>query len=111
MRLIDADAMRESIRVEVQGAESLALKHELQKWVDDQPTVCDWISVKDRLPEHVGRYLCYAGDHPLGGFCYIINFNPDAKEFWSYERNMSVSFITHWMPLPEPPEEVSVGAN
>lgn len=39
MRLIDADVMRKKIRVEIQGTESLVLKHELQKWVDDQPTV------------------------------------------------------------------------
>ena len=75
----------------------------IREWVEiilEQP---HWVPVEHRLPEREERYLCYLGDHPLGGFCCIVNFNPDAKAFWSYERNVPVSFITHWMPLPEPP--------
>ena len=130
MRLIDADAMRESIRVEVQGAESLALKHELQKWVDDQPTVCDWISVKDRLPEQYEKtfrgilarngeeivktrivsdevlvsYLNKYGRRKIG-ISYMLDGEWSGMFRSLAEIDVFTKAITHWQPLPEMPEE------
>lgn len=55
-----------------------------------------WISVEERLPEEDGFYLVY------GPFIYR-----DTK--WYDRKNFSQYFwkhdVTHWMPLPEPPEE------
>ena len=54
-----------------------------------------WISVEERLPEEDGFYLVY------GPFIYR-----DTK--WYDRKNFSQYFwkhdVTHWMPLPEPPE-------
>ena len=54
-----------------------------------------WVSVEERLPEEDGFYLVY------GPFIYR-----DTK--WYDRRNFSQYFwkhdVTHWMPLPEPPE-------
>ncbi len=109
MRMIDADAMRESIRVKVQGEESLALKHELQKWVDDQPTVCGWISVKDKLPNSNGCYIVWRPyfypDFGMPSICYFDGSNTWHDSYGvDFERTLDAGDVTHWMPLPEPPE-------
>lgn len=64
----------------------------------------EWISVKDRLPENGERVLAYGIDRRVH----------DVK--WSWPENAWLDkigggtwmegFITHWMPLSEPPKEV-----
>lgn len=59
----------------------------------------EWISVKDRLPEPNIRVLCYAPSRfGYGDFDICIVYG------WKCcpDRHYGV---THWMPLPEPPEE------
>ena len=71
----------------------------------------DWISVKDILPQNDGAYLVFLsryqyidicwfakdGEHELGGrkcVWYFCN-----SEF----GNVATEHVTHWMPLPAPP--------
>jgi hypothetical protein len=55
-----------------------------------------WISVKDRLPEDASDVLiAWADGVSEGCFC---------DERWRREGRMLRS-VTHWMPLPKPPEE------
>lgn len=60
----------------------------------------EWISVKERLPEKNTKVLCY--------FKYEPN-TPDViceNVYYGSGRWMSESSkVTHWMPLPEPPEK------
>lgn len=69
-----------------------------------------WISVKDRMPNCNGCYLVfrphyYDEDHGAVTLCYF-----DGTDTWhdddrvNFERILSPTDITHWMPLPEPPE-------
>lgn len=53
-----------------------------------------WISVKDRLPEKDEYVLCFCniGD----GFQAIFHYGK--------ERKFNGTAVTHWMPLPKPPE-------
>ena len=70
------------------------------------PIQPQWISVKDRLPEQSGYVLtCYGDYHTINVFSY----SKKHRAFNAHdclptaENNVDV---THWMPLPKPPERV-----
>ena len=60
----------------------------------------DWISVDERLPEYLESVLCYSEDL---GKVYEAYYQPQTGCF---HTNMVEAYpnVTHWMPLPEPPE-------
>lgn len=76
----------------------------------------EWISVDDRLPEVGDLCLLYKtypegsvfhcrADHFKRNFILIGGLRYD-NIFVSYENqysNKGLDYITHWMPLPEPP--------
>ena len=62
-----------------------------------------WVSVKDALPEHVqGNYLIL-----LGGEIYAAKWEYDEwNEKYAFRIDCQiVPNVTHWMKVPEPPEE------
>ena len=72
--------------------------------LDNGVTVQEWISVKDRLPEAGGYVVCIAKRNPFSIFMPMVAriekngwVNPITEQY--------ISEVTHWMPLPEPPEE------
>lgn len=80
-----------------------------KRWVEALKTALDfipcWVSVLERLPEDGVDVLCGLCDDTgrrcatVG--CYISNlklWHLDAG--WAYSRH-----VTHWMPLPELPED------
>ena len=56
----------------------------------------EWISVEDRLPESGGRYLVILNN---GQLCIAIW----VAAYWAIGVD-TISNVTHWMPLPEPPK-------
>ena len=75
-----------------------------------------WISVKDRLPEKDGDYVVYI-QYPYSNLIMIISwtnnykgFYPDLKgkavwyDYDSEYGDCEITNVTHWMPLPLPPE-------
>ncbi len=66
-----------------------------------------WVSVKDRLPDEEGMYLCVFDDRTIETF----EFEGRDLDFWGVRPRHSKlpkSFrVTHWMPLPELPSEES----
>jgi hypothetical protein len=55
----------------------------------------EWISVKDRLPNIMQGVLVWAH-----------GYSSDYIEIAVYEGNeFTVDNVTHWMPLPEPPND------
>lgn len=73
----------------------------------------DWISVKDKTPGKDGNYLIFYGDSALlkaklyereqaVGIAY---WSEKRNCWWEIEMNRTTPYITHWMPLPEPPKE------
>lgn len=69
-----------------------------------------WISVEERLPEPGERVLATNGN--IVGEAYITNALPLEKiSAARWKRHYGASWmaafdadVTHWMPLPEPPE-------
>jgi hypothetical protein len=64
-----------------------------------------WISVKDRLPEDETVVIAYV-QHKIGWYRMfawhdMYGWHSSAPEFDDKESD----YVTHWMPLPEPPEE------
>ena len=60
----------------------------------------NWISVEDRLPEKSDYFIVYKND----GRMAVARFQSRGKRTHWGKGNCK---ITHWMPLPEPPEEVN----
>ena len=64
----------------------------------------DWVSVKDRLPDDGTRVLCYC----RGNQYDICHFQKKRKTWFDRSWNgYAQGYVTHWMPLPELPKEVS----
>ncbi len=69
----------------------------------------EWISVKDRLPDESGRYLVANFEHD---YVAVLHFSMRHGMFNSFDEFSPMAAsdraipITHWMPLPEPPEKV-----
>ena len=111
-RAIDADALY----AEITGSDN---KHDDQlmwEWyanmVERQPTIepkQEWISVKDRLPEFGKKVLvCDVDAEPdiandIHMFCL---WHDEDGHYWTDGDEWVIDFenVSHWMPLPEPPE-------
>jgi hypothetical protein len=76
----------------------------------------EWISVKDRLPEsHLG--IDHYVSQPV--LCYFLNGHLEDCQIYIHKERMDLVWvfcadgedvdegsITHWMPLPEPPQNL-----
>ena len=77
----------------------------------------EWISVKDRLPEHNQRVLIFAeGKEDFSTIIQISHIGNvglfTSTPRWDWIAPFQYFFtnyeITHWMPLPKPPERESI---
>ena len=132
MRLIDADALKAQIEKEVckdgWGCDNYNVVRcrsceigEALTYLDEAPTVCEWISVKNRLPEKEGRYLVLTSGIigiEIAWFtsslkqCFEHAFEdgePDRPGFFDCdsEDDWILDDVMCWMPLPEIPKEES----
>lgn len=115
MRLIDADALTAWIINELRAMPNGAFNNLngrqaanlIGRSIDDAPTVGGWISVKDRLPGCDDGVVIAIAEYD-DGWCTVLAWRNE-KTGWDtddplFEDGMEV---THWMPLPEPPKEVT----
>ena len=106
-RLIDADALLDRIRNPYEQAQ-------VARWVNEQPTVNQWIPCSKRLPERgkdvlVTRDYDGRADHIKS--CRYVEvascYGEDDDVSWnSYSDEYKITPKNHrvvaWMPLPEP---------
>ena len=64
-----------------------------------------WISVKERLPEDEDCVLFVSKNEIY--ICIWFNHwdSVSGNMAGCYDKQVKISDITHWMPLPEPPAE------
>lgn len=74
-----------------------------ERWCDTcdlkEQGVGSWISVKDRLPEEGVQVLVWEKH----GSAYAAYVNKQVSGVWQI-GDTNGAIITHWQPLPEPPE-------
>lgn len=62
----------------------------------------EWISVRERLPEPFTPVIVYrrgkSGGPMVEQGCYTVNG-------WWKVYSSRIKSVTHWMPLPSPPED------
>lgn len=96
---------------------------ENQEWLKSafiagyQSATPKWISVEDRLPNY-GVKVLVLGElsrmNPSMGGAYVLisqrqdlkgtQLNKDNHRYQCDNQFMSMSYVTHWMPLPTPPQ-------
>ena len=65
-----------------------------------------WISVKDRLPERSGYYLCYKPNAVVDGLKIDVHRWRSIDGDWAgSEVGSRIIGLTHWLPLPDQPKE------
>lgn len=92
--------------------ENIELKKEIERLKAER----EWISVKDRLPENDDEVLIYVSTDIVQAYLKdglwkgSINVTDNMKDGYVNDRIICkqgdhFDFVTHWMPLPEPPKQ------
>lgn len=91
--------------------EDFDIGHDLKMAFDDgyqaglEAAAPKWTSVEERLPEEDGMsVLCAVKD--LWGTCVCEGYYSEiSNRVWPVEEDFALGEVTHWMPMPKPPEE------
>ena len=83
------------------GRESAAL-------AGNSPVIPDgWISCSDRMPEDTKMLLAFSQGKIVAAYWNWVVNPIDYKKYraFTYLSGYILDDVTHWMPLPEPPQE------
>ena len=100
MDLIERDAVLHDLSTECSNAheakyyEAQVALTRAKRIICDAPAVNRWIPCSERLPEQSGVYLAY----------FTFKDGTHATDIAYINTGCHLGSITHWMPLPEPPE-------
>lgn len=102
MRLIDANVLKEELTSHFDLELEPVIEKEVLRMIDEQETILvkppKWISVKDRLPEKGTDVIANSK------ICGVTPAFYDNDGTYYDLNGDGVRGVTHWMPLPEPPE-------
>jgi hypothetical protein len=114
-RLIDADALLEDARCDNALVAYLGGIETIQNIINDQPTievgsVPQWIPVTERLPEEDGDlYIVTAYNEEIWWNRVVVLCAEYYRGSWTWNENGRewdlTDSVTHWMPMPKPPED------
>ncbi|ECE9505898.1 TPA: DUF551 domain-containing protein [Salmonella enterica] len=85
------------------------LTNEGTKQAGNSPVTPDgWISCSERMPDNdESKPIAIFTGKCLGQGMFVATYDDDG--FFDYWEGMEIIGVTHWMPLPEPPQEVNRG--
>ena len=72
--------------------------------IEEEPAVMQWIPVTERVPEQKVDVLVVMDDGGMG----VDFIDTDGNWFWATGWSEDDPKVTHWMPLPEPPEKEEI---
>lgn len=103
-RAIDAGILQDNL-IDIYGdCYRLVYLKDVLDLIDEQPALTppiEWVSVKERLPEPGERVL--ATDGGFVGEGYVSHYNKWCRSN-GMKWDMFRTEVTHWMPLPAPPD-------
>lgn len=70
-----------------------------------------WISCSERMPDDTKMLLAFSQDQIVAAYWNWVMSPIDYKKYraFTYLSGNILDDVTHWMPLPEPPQEVNRG--
>ncbi|EPY1672233.1 DUF551 domain-containing protein, partial [Salmonella enterica subsp. enterica] len=82
------------------------------KTAGNSPVIPDgWISCSERVPEDTKMLLAFSQGEIVAAYWNWVVNPIDYKKYraFTYLSGNILDGVTHWMPLPEPPQEVNRG--
>ncbi|EFH5096099.1 DUF551 domain-containing protein [Escherichia coli] len=95
--------------VMLHGAEPVSQTYKLNKLSGNSPVTPDgWISCSERMPEDTKMLLAFSQGEIVAAYWNWVVNPIDYKKYraFTYLSGNILDDVTHWMPLPEPPQEV-----
>ncbi|HAG2568124.1 TPA: DUF551 domain-containing protein [Salmonella enterica] len=89
----------------LQGAEPVSHTYKLNELSGNSPVTQDgWISCSERMPDNdESKPIAIFTGKCLGQGMFVATYDDDG--FFDYWEGMEIIGVSHWMPLPEPPQQ------
>lgn len=91
------------------GAEPVSQTYKLNELAGNYPVTPEsWISCSERMPEETKMLLAFSQGEIVAAYWNWVVNPIDYKKYraFTYLSGNILDDVTHWMPLPEPPQEV-----
>ena len=106
-RAIDGDKLLRELTALSHGQVWFGWTYEgIRLLIERQPTLTppnEWVSVDERLPGVSGNYICAVKDKNGSVWTIPAEWSLEVK-MWIGAFGEIKNIVTHWMPLPEPPD-------
>ncbi|HCN2838647.1 TPA: DUF551 domain-containing protein [Escherichia coli] len=96
----------------VELAKAIRKGPDMPEAAGNSPVITDgWISCSERMPEDTKMLLAFSQGEIVAAYWNWVVNPVDYKKYraFTYLSGNILDDVTHWMPLPEPPQEVNRG--